>query len=642
LDSGRAEFFSDASKGPAVAARQVQNPRFKEITMNRARACLVAAAVAMLGSVADAQLRLQPNPGLRPGQPVKLMKRGTGSFTSEFEPGALGLNRKNAYIMGYLAAVVYPDGLAKAADIDITTTEGLAYVNELNQNRRGPDRNFFETEFKAKFAYLFQDATFKWFAPPLNRDGYDPEAMVIDMPGAVIVVFRGTDRVGSAEVDSLEWNAGEWVRTDFRCALTDPGHGIAGKVHEGMWQSLRIRRSARDESTEFRRELLDAVAAADPENKKKLWLTGHSLGGGYVQAFAAYAEARGRNVQGAYAFAAPQIGDKAFATWLDGKLSNGRRLQRFEFLDDPITLIGPQPFFEPTGTRNKFDGIVDLKTGIDERLLVEVAGLAPAVAQIAREAIEGRRTPNSTTIDYDSLNYMCYHYWEWYVAGAFQALPAADRARFPGILTPLPTRKDQGCSRGSIDLALHGNPAPDVEDVREAVEELQYAVNEIIDSAKTLMANATGQAIPEGTYYLKLYKGGKFLDVSGDCFSRGEDGCEVQLWSLGQSRSNNKVTVKRDGVWYLMKMGDKVVEMKLDDAFEARGRVQTWGYNPFALNQKWLFCRVKKDHYVIVNAMNLKALDAVNDETGQNGGRLQTYRARDNDSTQVWVLEKAS
>jgi hypothetical protein len=610
--------------------------------MNRARTrLLVAAAAALMGGTAVAQLRLEPNPGLKQ-PPIKLAKRGAGSFTTEFEPNAIGFNRKNMYILAYLAAVVYPDGLTKAADIDITTTEGLAYVNELNQNRRGPDTNFFETEFKAKFSYLFKDASIRFFSPPINRDGYDPEALLIDMPGAVIVVFRGTDRVGSAQVDSFEWNAGEWLRTDFRCALTDPGHGIAGKVHEGMWQSLRIQRKRGDESTEFRRELLDAIAAADPENQKKLWITGHSLGGGYTQAFAAYAEARGRNVQGAYSFAGPQIGDKAFADWLDSKLSRGRRLQRFEFLDDPVTLIGPQPFFQPAGTRNKFDGIVELKAGVSERLPVEVAGLIPAVAQIISEAAAGKKNPSNTSIDRDSLNYMCYHYWEWYVASAFQALPVAERSRFPGILTPLPTRKDQGCSRGSIDLALHGNPMPDAEDVKEVVEELKYAANELIDNAKALMNNASGQAVPEGTYYLRCAKDKKYLDVSGDCFSRGEDGCTVQLWDLGQSRNNNKVTVKRDGMWYQMKVGDKVVEMKFDDAFDNSGRVQTWSYNPFALNQKWLFCKVKKDHYVIVNAMNFKALDAVNSETNKNGGRLQTYRPRDNDATQVWILEKAS
>jgi hypothetical protein len=605
------------------------------------RLCLASAAGLLLAGPALAQL--QPRTPIdRPSVPVRpaFVKRGTASFTNEFEPGALGLNRKNAYILSYLAATVYADGLAKAADVDITTTEGLAYVNELQANRRGQDKNFFESEFKAKLGYLFKDSTIRFFSPPINRDGYDPEALVITMPEAVIVVFRGTDRIGSAKVDSLEWSAGEWVRTDFRCAMTDPGHGIDGKVHEGIWQSLRVRRGEA-ESTEFRRELLDAIAAANPDGKKKLWICGHSLGGGYTQAFAAYAEARGVQVQGAYSYAGPQIGDKGFATWLDIKLSNGKRLQRFEFLDDPITLIGPQPFFTPAGTRNKFDGIVELKTKVDERLPVEVAQLIPALGQIISEAAAGRKAPANTTIDRDSLNYFCFHYWEWYVAGCFQALPAAERAKFPGTLTPLPTRKDQGCSRGSITLALHGSPTPDVEGVKEAIEDLKYAAEELIDNAKMMAQNASGQAVPEGTYYLRCYKDRKYLDVSGDCFSRGEDGCEVQLWDLGQSKRNNKVTIKRDGMWYRMNVGDKVVETKLDDVFENGGRIQTWSYNPIALNQKWLFCKVKKDHYVIVNAMSFKALDAVNKETNKNGGRLQGYRPRDNDPTQVWILERA-
>src|ERR1043166_4798158 len=124
-----------------------------------------------------------------------------------FDADAVGYNARNAYILAYLSSAVYPDGLAKIEGIDTDSTDKRVadYLIALNRNKQGSDTNFFETRFRDELAYLFTGASFRFFAPPRNPDGYDPEAMVIDTPKAIIVVFRGTDRVGTAKPDSPEW-----------------------------------------------------------------------------------------------------------------------------------------------------------------------------------------------------------------------------------------------------------------------------------------------------------------------------------------------------------------------------------------------------------------------------------------------------
>jgi hypothetical protein len=45
--------------------------------------------------------------------------------------------------------------------------------------------------------------------------------------------------------------------------------------------------------------------------------------------------------------------------------------------------------------------------------------------------------------------------------------------------------------------------------------------------------------------------------------------------------------------------------------------------------------------YLIVNAANLKVLDADDKETNKNGGGVKLWKGISNDPTQVWLLEKA-
>lgn len=170
----------------------------------------------------------------------------------------------------------------------------------------------------------------------------------------------------------------------------------------------------------------------------------------------------------------------------------------------------------------------------------------------------------------------------------------------------------------------------------EAVENISFNIN-------SLLSNVNGTAVPEGKYYIRLLKGRKYLDVSGSCAD--ENGCKVQLWSLGQSKSNNIFDIKKQAVGYTIKSGGKFLEIDANTLMANNGRVQMWEANALGghlPNQVWLFFKVADNKYVIRNVASLKVLDANDDCTGENGCRVKQYDGQSNDATQVWVLEKAN
>jgi pimeloyl-ACP methyl ester carboxylesterase len=580
-------------------------------------------------------------------------KRGALAFKSEFNPNAVGLNQKNAYLLMYIANAIYPEQIQRLGD-----DQSEATFIKLNQNKN----NIFEGVYRDRLSYLFESPSFKYISNTNNPDGYDPEVMVIDSSNAVFVVFRGTDRVGSAKPDSFRWSAGEWLDTDFDLAMIDPGEKIPGKVHKGFWFSLRL----------VRDDILSTIHKFNPDGKKKVWVTGHSLGAAYTQVFAAYAESKGVQIQGVYAFAAPHVGNREFVNYLNSKVPNGR-LQRFDFVDDPITLLGPYALgFERAGVRNWYSDLTSLSYAAPERNILDDARVFPSIAQAGAEAATG-----SLHIDWLSLDTFCYHHTEWYLRSAYNQVAKSERGDLPApfpFALPTPTTSVCNCAaiarahtsdlgkvfletgeqivQGAMKAIETGvtavgmvieDSAKKAAEAGQAVEKAaEQAAQTISYNADQLLKNATGSAIAEGTYFIRCLQDGKYLDVSGSCF--GEDGCKTQLWSLGKSASNNKFRIVREAPYYRIEIGDKVLDADAEDLFDNGCRVQTWSRNMVPginQNQKWLFYKVRGNMYLIVNAANLKVLDANNKETNQNGGHVKLWRAISNDPTQVWLLEKA-
>ena len=538
-------------------------------------------------------------------------------FETMFDADVSGYDAETAYILSYLSAVVYADGLQWMVG-DFTTCESeSAQIRELQQNKG----NIFEKTFRDRLKGLFGDSTsFKFVYPPkANTDGFDPEAMLIETQKALLIVFRGTDRDGNSRGKSdaakfaYDWS--EWIRVDFRAGLVNPGDPMSGKVHEGIWRSMRVDRTVDGKTMEFRDELLSAAKAAAAKGKK-IWLTGHSLGAGYAQLFAGYLEAKAVNVQGVYGYAAPHVCDNDFAKWLDSKLEGGKQLQRFEFMSDPITQIGPAPFFGRAGVRNHYTNLNSFKPAQKER---------PWLAFLP--------------------NHMCYHRWQWYVNAAFAAMPDASCKQMPAPLA-LPDLPCLACDQDTMRNARHGDPVVDIlEGAPENIEKVVYQAQVLIDN---LSANISGKVVANGNYRIRALRGGKYLSVDWNDFKSDEDGGKMFLAPIGNTESNKTFRITHEGPGYLIQSGDNRVELDANDIPKNSGRIQTWSPVNWPVGkafpqQTWYFFKIPNstDRFLIVNGANWKCLDADNKDLKEMDGRdVRLIAPNNNDPTQVWILEK--
>lgn len=141
---------------------------------------------------------------------------------------------------------------------------------------------------------------------PVSGPRYGGQCYVAADESKIILAFRGTQVVKSEHVGDLE-RLRDTVKNVLRDIITDakvrlvPWSGrAAGRVHQGFAGSLN----------ELLPALSERVAALRSDNpRRKLWLTGHSLGG----ALATLAADRLEAVQGLHTFGSPQVGDATFA-----------------------------------------------------------------------------------------------------------------------------------------------------------------------------------------------------------------------------------------------------------------------------------------------------------------------------------------
>ena len=146
----------------------------------------------------------------------------------------------------------------------------------------------------------------------------------------IIVAFRGT------ETDDIS----DWL-TDVDMTLVDGPLG--GQVHEGFYDAL----------ADVWQVLHNELEHHDPQQRRSLWVTGHSLGG----ALAALASARwiemGQRISGLYTFGQPRTGDAAFRR----NFNFAMKASTFRFVNDNdlITRVPPRALgFSHLGTLKYF------------------------------------------------------------------------------------------------------------------------------------------------------------------------------------------------------------------------------------------------------------------------------------------------
>lgn len=549
----------------------------------------------------------------------------TAVFNHAFQKRSNGRSDINAYLLAYLQTLIYPENLK------------IAFDQTLDTFSLHTSPQYFEAEYKKAVEDLFYDQSevgssnnqrpqIKFISKD-NHLGYDPEAMLISTGEVVYVIFRGTDRVGNAK-DKWGYEWAEWLKSDLDFSLTKAPYGIPGNVHKGFWQSLEL----------ICDKLADEIIGMGGR-EKKIWITGHSLGSGHAQLFSAYLlKQYSIKPQGLYLFASPRAGDRDFVRYLETKMDVGS-IQRFDFLDDPVTVLGPLPGNEPVGIRNYYNDINTYEYNANERNFFDetrllISALASTGLTSLNDLIGKKVGWNIGSGDF------CFHNPYWYLQAAFKQLSSYQKTKVPRVISP---KSLQYCSSGAMLKGIENKSI--IDQALETAEDILEGISYNIDQ---LVRNVNGTAVPEGSYYIRCAKGKKYLSwdrIDGKI----QNGSRVDLENRGGWYTDNKFTIQRDGYSYIIKSQGKLVDVKAETLLNDYPKIQMWDaaglFGSPGDNQRWFFYKIPgtTDKYIIRAAGisgRLKVLGARDRCTGQNNCGVRLEDGENNDLSQVWILKK--
>ena len=153
----------------------------------------------------------------------------------------------------------------------------------------------------------------------------DTQGFVMANSTDIVCVFRGSDTVE-------DWFA------NFQ-AVRDPGPLNGTLAHEGFQDSLYPAVIALTNA-------IDRIGI----NGRRIWITGHSLGGALCSLYAGMLIENGYAVYGIYTFASPRPGDDTYATTLNAFMKSGPH-HRVVNDGDVVPHLPPEPFFSYPGRR---------------------------------------------------------------------------------------------------------------------------------------------------------------------------------------------------------------------------------------------------------------------------------------------------
>ncbi len=353
--------------------------------------------------------------------------------------------------------------------------------------------------------------------------------------------------------------------------LVRPPNNISGKVHNGFNQSVNYG------------NILGKLASRLRElgvEQKKLWITGHSLGGAHAQLSALYLK-KIHNIQpfSVYAYASPAVGDQALANSLERVLP-GTKLQRFIYAYDPV------PRF-PTGMTLEYR-----RAGILNYYSSE----------------QGRNNylfDKNEQIEFPSP-FMCHHHSQWYARAAFFEL-IDNQPQLANKVPNAPPTPTEACS--TIDNLLGENDGNIVQSF--------FGID---------------QDMEPGTYYIMNAKTRKYLNIrASDTNNNGKP------FRLNNLISNNRFKWIVENIpagvlgGYVIKCknGSKLIDADRNQVGGNNSGVQTWDRLPAILgplrnHQEWEIERLDNGRFHIKNMLNnqyiLKGLDNGRVVLGRNNG----------------------
>lgn len=600
---------------------------------------------------------------------------GNGAMANRFNVNVEGYHAVNTYLLAYFATLMYPDNLATvfhpyapvAGDARATARD-QALKNSRRETLAGQmhnDFSLFLARYKEATEHLFTGVSVTYQGvnrcQPGGIEVYDPEAVLISTPSAVFVILRGTDRVDCAATDiGRQWY--EWVGTDFifwqetpvaptwmqvprtttfraGTPLTIGGPGAL--VHRGFWQTILVA-DAPPQS------IVSKVRQLSGSGSKKIWIAGHSLGAAQAQALAVLLTGSGLRPQGVYAYAAPHIGNPALVSWMNQNIGMAR-LQRFDFINDPITILPTYLLanqrYARAGTRNYYDDVQTFQRGARERLAAEdfftafytVPTVFPASATAGARAVV-KANLNATLPSSPAIVPFCFHYPHWYVRAAHNQVSSQLRGMMPNpaaLGMPAGSGDWSPCNQATVDRGMQRS----VVDVALATAE--SAIQDVKFSVTQLFANVSGSALTEGQYYIRSYRNPNlYLAASTSC--AGQNRCGVVL-----TTQRTRLTIRKAlgaGYHIEQRIGtkDQRVELEGSQLATEGGRVQLFDV-VLTPNQKWLFYRTPNNGpFVIKNVAGVvnKVIDARGCSSA--GCSPRSYFGVNDRQEQLWVVERAN
>ena len=584
------------------------------------------------------------------GQPAR------NCFNTQFDNDVTSLNMKNAYLLGYLSTMIYADNglrflmgspppgkeskevkrLQFHDDVFLEAFKDKMSVFFTPSNANNPIGNPINTNIKGTPGASGSEptVTFK-FHHKCSAEGYDPEAILISTPSTIFVVFRGTDRVSCAGSSTgYEWN--EWLATDFRFNKRDASMmhaSIRGQVHKGMVESVMLQNFS---------EELSASVSANLKNKstgvnKKVWITGHSLGGAHAQLFALYLKYNYNIIaQGLYLFSAPHPGDATYVAQLNNDIGKSR-IQRFEFGDDPICTLPPQAFFYArAGERNYFKDYNSSNLR-SEHTLADDAKILCAFGNLPGEQI-----PNAA-VHFQFPPYCpgstCFHHPEYILEAVRHQLNTSSLSSLPAAV-PVPTVGND-CTAGDVRKGENNDL---VDNTLEAGGQLLSDITvAAVNAVENLATNLIGGG--DGDYKIVSYK---FKNCSRKYLSwNGTVGDQLTLSTSG---TIFKLVHKATGGYQLARGGGNMAPQTNSNNIIMKNRYETVLGQQVEIigdEETWYVLKVpNKSHaYVLYNWNSRKVLDAPNAAcnsscscTGDN--KINQFSSKNDEATQVWVLER--
>lgn len=598
---------------------------------------------------------------------------GKNCFNTQFQKDATTLSPVNAYLLGYLCTMSYPDYFrywfpgVKGYELK---GDSVRYLQSHNDK--------FVQHYSKKLGYLFvdkdqaptfslstdakqvsaasainsnvtlvrqvsaaaPDASVAVFSAPngqqalfdfqneCNQNGYDPEAIIISTPSTLYVVFRGTDRVACNTPGSFAYEWNEWLASDFKFlkrAATVMNPGIQGNVHRGMVESLMF--------NGFADSLASRIKRYGGANKK-VWITGHSLGGAHAQLFAMFLKFNYQiNTQGLYIYEAPHPGDQAFVSHLNSTVGKSR-IQRFEFGDDPIPTLPPQSFFFGRGGERNYFSDYTSAAFRNEQTLADDAKILCALGNLPAE-----QAPQSASFVFPPLcpGSTCYHHPTLVLQAVRHQLSSSLLSSLPPEV-PLPAPGDN-CTTGNLTKAENNDL------VNNTVTAIETTLAQIAWQAGNLVDNLLGSGVAEGNYKIACYafknNSKKYLNWDGTV--------DHQL-KVSNTGTVFTITHKLSGGYQLWSFGGN---MAADVNYTAGIPNGTERTNNVLMKSKdgiigdeetWYFFKVPNttNTYVLYNWNSQKVLDAPDDCLTTNSCPVDEKGGKSNDATQVWILEKVN